>query len=89
MARFEPGTATGDFSIMIRDQRGLDAVPDSDDPDRRPGFAVFGYVIDGMDVVHAIHARNTDPDKGEGFLKGQMLAKPIEIVNVRRATPEN
>ena len=85
MARFEPGTATGDFSIMIRDQRGLDAVPDSDDPDRRPGFAVFGYVVDGMDVVHAIHAQPTDPDKGEGFLKGQMLAAPIEIVNVRRA----
>ena len=89
MARFEPGTATGDFSIMIRDQRGLDAVPDSDDPDRRPGFAVFGYVIDGMDVVHAIHARDTDPDKGEGFLKGQMLAEPVEIVNVRRVTPDN
>ncbi|RGP40452.1 Peptidylprolyl isomerase [Altererythrobacter insulae] len=84
MARFEPGSATGDFSIMIRDQRGLDAYPESDDPGRRPGFAVFGYVVDGMDVVHAIHATETDPDKGEGFLKGQMLAKPIEILNVRR-----
>jgi len=84
MARFEPGSATGDFSIMIRDQRGLDAYPESDDPGRRPGFAVFGYVVDGMDVVHAIHASPTVPDKGEGFLKGQMLAKPIEIVNVRR-----
>ena len=84
MARFEPGTATGDFSIMIRDQRGLDAVPDSDDPERRPGFAVFGYVIEGMEVVHAIHATPTDPDKGEGFLKGQMLARPIEIMSVRR-----
>ena len=84
MARFEPGTATGDFSIMIRDQRGLDAYPESDDPGRRPGFAVFGYVVDGMDVVHAIHATETDPDKGEGFLKGQMLANPIEILNVRR-----
>ena len=89
MARFEPGTATGDFSIMIQDQRGLDAVPDSDDPDRRHGFAVFGYVIEGMDVVHAIHAGATDPNKGEGFLKGQMLAQPVEIVNVRRVTPEN
>nr|WP_298896680.1 esterase-like activity of phytase family protein [uncultured Altererythrobacter sp.] len=85
MARFEPGSATGDFSIMIRDQRGLDAYPESEDPGRRPGFAVFGYVVDGMDVVHAIHATPTDPEKGEGFLKGQMLTQPVEIVNVRRA----
>ena len=84
MARFEPGTATGDFSIMIRDQRGLDAYPESDDPERRPGFAVFGYVIDGMEVVHKIHAEPLDPDKGEGFLKGQMLAKPITILDARR-----
>ncbi len=89
MARFEPGSATGDFSIMIRDQRGLDAVPDSEDPGRRSGFAVFGYVVDGMDVVHAIHDTPTDPDKGDGFLKGQMLAEPIEIKNVRRAEAAN
>lgn len=84
MARFEPGTATGDFSIMIRDQRGLDAVPNSEDPERRPGFAVFGYVTEGMDVVHAIHATPRDPDKGEGFLKGQMLEEPVAIIDVRR-----
>lgn len=84
MARFDPGTATGDFSIMIRDQIGLDAVPDSDDPARRPGFAVFGYVVDGMEAVHAIHALPTDPDKGEGFLKGQLLAEPAEITSARR-----
>jgi len=87
MARFDPGTATGDFSIMIKDQRGLDAQPDADDPALRPGFAVFGYVVEGMDVVHAIHATPVDPDAGEGFLKGQMLAKPVTIVNVRRAEP--
>lgn len=87
MARFDPGTATGDYSIMIRDQRGLDALPDAEDPERRPGFAVFGYVVDGMEVVHAIHARPTDPEKGEGFLKGQMLATPITIIEARRAAP--
>jgi cyclophilin family peptidyl-prolyl cis-trans isomerase len=85
MARFEPGTATGDFSIMIQDQRGLDANPDAADPAQRPGFAVFGYVVDGMDVVHAIHATRIDPEQGEGFLKGQMLADPVEIVDIRRA----
>ena len=84
MARLDPGTATGDFSIMVKDQTGLDAQPDSQDPDARAGYAVFGYVVDGMDVVRAIHAMPTDPDKGEGWMKGQMLAEPVVITDVRR-----
>jgi len=84
MARFDPGTATGDFSIMIKDQIGLDAQPRSEDPNFQPGFAVFGYVTDGMDVVHAIHAAPIDPDEGEGWLKGQMLADPVKIIDARR-----
>jgi len=84
MARYEPGTATGDFSIMIKDQTGLDANPASSDPNLQLGFAVFGYVVDGMEVVHAIHAAPIDPDKGEGWMKGQLLAEPVEIVEMRR-----
>lgn len=84
MARFDPGTATGDFSIMIKDQRGLDANPSAEDPALRPGFAVFGRVISGMDVVHAIHASPIDPDLGEGWLKGQMLAEPVKIIGAYR-----
>lgn len=84
MARYDPGTATGDFSIMIKDQAGLDATPASQDPSIQAGFAVFGYVVDGMDVVHAIHAMPPDPDKGEGWMKGQLLAEPVEIVDMRR-----
>lgn len=85
MARFEPGTATGDFSIMINDQTGLDARPAAENPADRPGYAVFGQVVEGMEVVHAIHATPRDPVKGEGFLKGQMLATPVKIVKARRA----
>ncbi len=84
MARYDPGTATGDFSIMIKDQTGLDADPTSSDPNRQLGFAVFGYVVDGMDVVQAIHALPPDPEKGEGWMKGQLLAEPVEIVDMRR-----
>ena len=83
MAMGEPGTANGDFSIMLGDQTGLDADPDSDDPTRRAGYAVFGYVVDGMDVVEAIHAQPTDPDAGEGWMKGQMLAEPVVITQAR------
>ncbi|MEH6683847.1 MAG: peptidylprolyl isomerase [Qipengyuania sp.] len=84
MARYDPGSATGDFSIMIKDQSGLDATPASSDPSLQAGFAVFGHVVDGMDVVHAIHALPPDPDKGEGWMKGQLLADPVAIVDMRR-----
>ncbi len=87
MARLDPGTATGDFSIMIKKQTGLDAQPDSEDPNLQLGYAVFGYVVDGMDVVHAIHASPRDPDAGEGWMKGQMLAEPVTIVDVWRIEP--
>ena len=89
MARYAPGSATGDFSIMIKDQIGLDANPASPDPSLQAGFAVFGHVIDGMDVVHAIHAAPIDPDKGEGWMKGQLLADPVEIIDMRRVDPAN
>ena len=88
MAMGEPGSATGDFSIMLGDQTGLDAKPESDDPVWRNGYAVFGYVIEGMDVVEAIHAAPVDLTKGEGWMVGQMLAEPVVITDARRVAPE-
>lgn len=85
MARFDPGTATGDFSIMLQTQIGMDADPDNADPQFHAGFAAFGHVVEGMDVVEAIHAAPTDPDKGEGWMQGQMLADPVQITEIRRA----
>jgi peptidyl-prolyl cis-trans isomerase A (cyclophilin A) len=38
-----------------------------------------------MDVVAAIHATAVDPEKGEGWMKGEMLAKPVRIISARRA----
>jgi peptidyl-prolyl cis-trans isomerase A (cyclophilin A) len=85
MARYAPGTATGDFSIMVSDQPALDADPKGDTDDARAGFAVFGHVVSGLDVVRKIFAAPTDPEKGEGWMKGQMLAQPVTIVHARRA----
>ena len=87
MARAEPGSATGDFSIMLAPQPGLDADPASPDPELRAGYAAFGHVIEGMDVVRTIFDAPVDPDKGEGWMKGQMLAQPVKIVSVRRQAP--
>ena len=87
MARLDPGTATGDFSILVSEQPGLDADPAAEDPELRAGYAAFGHVIEGMDVVRAIFAAPTDPDKGEGWMKGQMIAEPVKILTVRRQAP--
>lgn len=84
MARNEPGSATGDFSILLQAQRSMDADPDNPDPQFHDGYAVFGQVVEGMDVVEAIHAAPLDPDKGEGWMKGEMLAEPVVIVDARR-----
>ena len=86
MARYAPGTATGDFSIMLSDQTGLDADPTAEDEEARAGFAVFGRVVEGMDAVRAIFDAPTDPDRGEGWMKGQMLAEPVEILDARCLT---
>ena len=84
MARYAPGTAQADFSIMVSDQPGLDARPDSDDPEQRAGFAAFGHVVSGMDVVLKVWNSPRSETKGEGVMKGQMLENPVRIVSVRR-----
>jgi len=84
MARFAPGTATGDFSIMVSDQPGLDANPQATDPDGKAGFAAFGHVVSGMDVVDKIFDMPRSATKGVGVMKGQMLEPPVKIVSVRR-----
>ena len=68
---------------MLSDQPSLDAQPNSDNPDLKPGFAAFGHVTGGMDVVRAIFDAPIDPEKGEGIMKGQMLAEPVQIIDVR------
>ena len=84
MARWAPGTATGDFSILLHDIEGLDADPKASDPEAQAGFAAFGYVVDGMDVVRKIWDMPLSPTAGAGALKGQMLAKPVKVLSVRR-----
>jgi peptidyl-prolyl cis-trans isomerase A (cyclophilin A) len=84
MARYAPGTATGDFSIMVSDQPGLDAQPESEDPEAKAGYAAFGQVVEGMDVVKAIFGATMSETEGEGIMRGQILAKPVKIIAARR-----
>src|SRR3990170_6269314 len=60
MARLTPGSAKADFFILTADIPGFDAGGPGGDAD---GFAVFGHVVEGMDVVKAIYAAPTSPTK--------------------------
>jgi len=82
MARGEPGSATADFFILLSDQPGFDAgAPGGTDPD---GFAPFGHVTEGMDVVRKIFDAPVSATKGIGPMKGQMLDPPIKIIKAAR-----
>ena len=71
MARSGPDTATSDFFICIGDQPSLD-FGGARNPDGQ-GFAAFGRVISGMDVVRRIQRAPAE---------GQALAPPVKILAV-------
>lgn len=84
MARLGVGTATADFSILISDIPGLDAGQNPNDPE---GYAVFGRVVEGLDVARRIYDVPLSPTAGSGILKGQMIDKPVKVLTVRRVKP--
>jgi peptidyl-prolyl cis-trans isomerase A (cyclophilin A) len=73
MARSTPGTARDSFSICVGDQPALD-FGGARQPDGQ-GFAAFGRVVRGMDVVRTIQM---------GPANGETLTPPIAILRVRR-----
>ena len=85
-ARLAPGSARGDFFIIIGNLTSLDAQDPAlgGDPD---GFAVFGRVVQGMEVVRAIMTLPTDANLGEGVMRGQMIAAPLMIDSASRSEP--
>ncbi len=78
MARNAPGTAMGDFFITIGKSAYLDA------REGYPGYAAFGRVVEGMDVVREILASPTYPGGRSKNTIGQSIIKPIRIVRARR-----
>lgn len=86
MARLAPGTATGDFSILLSDQPYFDADATRADPGSRDGYAAFGQVSGGLDVVKKIFDVPLSATLGQGVMKGQMIEKPVKIVSARRVS---
>jgi peptidyl-prolyl cis-trans isomerase A (cyclophilin A) len=74
MARDGPDTATHEFFICIGDQPELD-FGGKRNPDGQ-GFAAFGRVVKGMDVVKKIQQSPAD---------GQTLKPPVAIKRVTRS----
>lgn len=73
MARAEPDTARDQFFICIGNQPELDFGGKRNRDGQ--GFAAFGRVVRGMDVVRKIQSASAD---------GQNLSPPIRIVRARR-----
>ena len=78
MANAGEGTARSDFFIMTADIPAFDATAS------QPGFAAFGRVVEGQEVVKAILAAPVSPTKGEGSMKGQMLEPEVKITKAER-----
>ena len=74
MARDGPDTATSEFFICVGDQKELD-FSGRRNPDGQ-GFAAFGKVIDGMDIVRRIH---------DAPVTAERLTPPIAILRITRA----
>jgi len=83
MARDGVGTATSEFFIVIGDQPGLDH-GEARNADMQ-GFAAFGMVVSGMDVVRKIQGLPADGPTDSDYTKGQILTEPVAITSVRRA----
>jgi peptidyl-prolyl cis-trans isomerase A (cyclophilin A) len=81
MANGGPGTARSDFFILLDDQPAFDAGHPQGDAN---GFAVFGKVVEGMDVVWKILDAPVSATKGEGVMNGQILEPEVRIVKAER-----
>ncbi len=73
MARLGPDTATSDFFICVGDQPELD-FGGRRNPDGQ-GFAAFGCVVRGLEVVRAIQ---------QAPAEGQKLSPPVKILSAQR-----
>ncbi len=75
MARFGPDTAVSDFFICLGDQPELD-FGGQRNPDGQ-GFAAFGRVVKGMEVVKKIH---------QSPVEAQKLTPPVKIIRIKRTS---
>jgi peptidyl-prolyl cis-trans isomerase A (cyclophilin A) len=77
-----PISARGDFFIVVGGLRLYDGVPNGGDP----GYAVFGHVVQGMNIVRRMMRMPRSNEARSESMKGQMLAAPVKILSARRVS---
>lgn len=82
LARYEVGTGTADFFICVGPASYLDADPSA--PGDNAGYAAFGQVAEGMDVVRAILMLPTGGVARNPVMQGQILDPPVPIASMKR-----
>jgi peptidyl-prolyl cis-trans isomerase A (cyclophilin A) len=84
LAREELGTGSSEFFICIGAQPSLD-FGGMRNPDGQ-GFAAFGKVIKGMEIVRLIQMVATDMPKSTKlkYTSGQMMTKAVKIISITR-----
>lgn len=84
MARNGPDTATSEFFICVNDQPSLD-FGGMRNPDGQ-GFAAFGQVTKGMDVVKKIqNMKSNMPNPAQlEYTSGQSLIEPVQFISFTR-----
>jgi len=82
LARAAPGTGTSDFFICVGPAASLDANPAATGDNA--GFAAFGQVSEGMDVVRKILAMPTPGKAINPVMQGEILDPPLPILKARR-----
>jgi peptidyl-prolyl cis-trans isomerase A (cyclophilin A) len=83
VARLAPGSARGEFTISVGDQPSFDADPAR--PGDNLGYAAFGRVVEGMDVILKIFDAPVDPAKTvRGAFKGEIPVAPVKVLSARR-----
>jgi peptidyl-prolyl cis-trans isomerase A (cyclophilin A) len=83
MARYDVGTATTEFFIMLNDTPGLDAGPDGRNPGDEAGYAVFGQVVEGIEIAEAIMNSPAGREDGPDGFAHQFLTEPVTIITIR------
>ena len=87
MARFAPGTAASEFVICVGDMPYMDATDDKPYTDKEHdhlGYAAFGHVESGMEVVKSILHSRTVKKTAPGQWRNETLEKPVVIISAKR-----
>jgi peptidyl-prolyl cis-trans isomerase A (cyclophilin A) len=77
-----PSATGASFFICLGENPALDA--GGTRTQDRQGFAVFGRVTAGMDVVRTMHRLPTDDEAADAYLRGQILKHPVRITAAHR-----